>query len=42
MDSAAVVIHMKEAKLSTKLTLIGKSSIDSYLRRDYGLIIIAI
>ena len=33
---------MEEAKLSTKSNLIGKSLIDSYLRRDYGVIIVAI
>ncbi|MGD8524335.1 MAG: TrkA family potassium uptake protein, partial [Desulfobacterales bacterium] len=33
---------MEEAKLSTKSNLIGKSLIDSYLRRDYGIIIVAI
>jgi voltage-gated potassium channel len=33
---------MEEAKLSTKSNLVGKSLIDSYLRRDYGVIIVAI
>jgi len=33
---------MEEARLSTKSNLIGKSVIDSYLRRDYGVIIVAI
>ena len=33
---------MEEAKLSTKSNLIGKNLIDSYLRRDYGVIIVAI
>ena len=32
---------MEEAKLSTKSNLIGKNLIDSYLRRDYGVIIVA-
>lgn len=33
---------MEEARLSAKSNLIGKSLIDSYLRRDYGVIIVAI
>lgn len=33
---------MEEARLSEKSDLIGKSLIDSYLRRDYGVIIVAI
>ena len=33
---------MEEARLSAESNLIGKSLIDSYLRRDYGVIIVAI
>jgi voltage-gated potassium channel len=33
---------MEEARLSAKSELIGKNLIDSYLRRDYGIIIVAI
>lgn len=33
---------MEEASLSTNSSLVGKSLIDSYLRRDYGVIIVAI
>ena len=33
---------MEEARLSTNSSLVGKSLIDSYLRRDYGVIIVAI